>query len=544
MPKIYTKYQKLNRKFVNRTKSIFDEKNGRQVLSAIAKGKNSYLRMSRFESAFMDISWIKEVEDCIPELETIVNNPRRVIATVSDVVAVEKAKKTSSESVVHLASHTQYVKEVREDGEVIPSKILNISNEDYYIIYENKFIATLIRRLLSFVEKRYQYIINFAPLKDSEILYMKNKSFVDGCEVEIETKVRFTKPTADDYSEKSKKFLSRIEEVRKHLRFFANSEFMRLLRNERDVRNPILQTNIIRKNPTYRKCYRLWIFLEHYVKSGINVKVEEKVSQLTPKDLKELNRVLFVNFISLKGKEPSKTPLAEKSKVYIPHIMRTLDDDVYEFGPYYDGPMEFIRVDQKYLDFINKPKDLEPHPTKAIAEFYKEEYTLNKEIRERAKEIEALKKRRDEEAKQFIKDTESLLEKQRKEAILAKEKEDIARQEAELKRLEDARLALIEEARKADFSFVETDQETEEASGDRKQVFKRRIEIPMDENPVDEKIDEEPEETTIYGEASMKLEQNVEVTTTMVPPEEDDDEEEKITKKKKRNGRKETKGKR
>ncbi|MCB9498247.1 MAG: hypothetical protein H6688_02165, partial [Erysipelotrichaceae bacterium] len=198
MPKIYSKYQKLQRKFVNRTKSIFDEKNGRDILDTISRGKNSYLRMDRYESSFMDLSWIKEVEDCIPELEQIVNNPRRVIATTSDVVAVEKARKTTNESVIHLASHTQFVKEVKDDGEVIPSKILNISNEDYFIIYENKFIATLIRHLLSFVEKRYQYIVNFAPLKDAEVLYMKSNSIIDGCEAEIETKIRFTKPPSDD----------------------------------------------------------------------------------------------------------------------------------------------------------------------------------------------------------------------------------------------------------------------------------------------------------------------------------------------------------
>ena len=521
MPKIYSKYQKLQRKYLNRTKSMFEEKNGRDILEAIAHGKNSYLRMDRYESSFMDLSWIKEVEDCIPELEQIVNNPRRVIATTSDVVAVEKAKKTTNESVIHLASHTQYVKEVKEDGEVVPSKILNISNEDYYIIYENKFIATLIRHLLSFVEKRYQYIVNFAPLKDAEILYVKNHSIIDGCEVEMETKIKLTKPTADDYSEKSKLFLNRIEEVRKHLRFFAYSEFMRLLRNERDVRNPILQTNIIRKNPLYRKCYRLWLFLDKYIKSGIDVKVEERISQLSNKDIKELNQVLFTNFISLKGKEPSKVPLNQKVKTYTPRILNTLDDDVYIFGPYYDDPIEFIRVDQKYLDFINRPKDLDPHPTKAIADYNKDDYEENKEIRERAKEIEALKKRREAEAKAYLKESQELLAKQKREAMEVKHQAEIEAQEAEIKRLDDARKILTEMAQEDNLDFPNEDIQQENVSSDGKQIFTRTIEIPMDEQSQDQEMNEKPEETTIYGEASMKLEQTVEVTTTLSPSQDD-----------------------
>ncbi|HNX16462.1 MAG TPA: hypothetical protein PKO28_03790 [Bacilli bacterium] len=534
MPKIYSKYQKLHRKYLNRTKSMFDEKNGRDILAAISRGKNSYLRMDRYESSFMDLSWIKEVEDCIPELEQIVNNPRRVIATVSDVVAVEKAKKTTNESVIHLASHTQYVKEVKEEGEVVPSKILNIYNEDYFIIYENKFIATLIRHLLSFVEKRYQYIINFAPLKDAEILYMKNSSIVDGCEVEMETKIKVTKPTIDDYSEKSKVFLTRIEEVRKHLRFFANSEFMRLLRNERDVRNPILQTNIIRKNPLYRKCYQLWIFLEKYVKSGIDVKVEERISQLSNKDLKELNEVFFANFISLKGKDPSKTPLNQKIKTYAPRILNTLDDEVYIFGPYYDDPIEFIRVDQKYLDFINRPIEVDPHPTKAIAEYDKDKYDKNKEIREKAKEIEALKKRREAEARAYLKQTQELLEKQKREAIETKRQAELEVQKAELKRLEDARQILADMAKEDNIDFSIEDSQPDIETADGKQVFTKTIEIPMDESSSETDVLEKPEETTIYGEASMKMEQTVEVTTTLAPQEEDDAKDEIETEEKER----------
>lgn len=531
MPKIYSKYQKLQRKFINRTKSIFDEKNGKDILTALKSGKNSSLRMDRYESSFMDLSWIKEVEDCIPELEQIVNNPRRVITTETDVVAVEKAKRTNNESVQHLASHTQYVKEVKEDGEVVPSKILNISNEDYFIIYENKFIATLIRHLLSFVEKRYQYIVNFAPLKDSEILYLKNESTIDGCAVEIETKIRLTKPTVDDYSEKSKLFLMRIEEVRKHLRFFASSEFMRLLRNEHDVRNPILQTNIIRKNPLYRKCYHLWIFLDHYVKSGIDVKVEERISQPTAKDLSEYNQLLFANFISLKGKGPSKPPLKETVKTYTPRILNTLDDEVYIFGPYYDGPLEFIRVDQQYLDFINRPLDVDPHPTKAIADYDKDKYAKNREIKETAKEIEALKRRREAEARAYLKETQELLEKQKREAEEAKRQALAAAKAAELKRLQDARALLMATAKEDEFDLPEESVEPV-SDADGKQVFTQTVEIPMDEEAVDdsEVLENRPEETTILGEASMKLEQTVEVTTTVAPTEEEeaDEEEEEV----------------
>ena len=72
-------------------------------------------------------------------------------------VPVELARNISSESVIHLTSHTENIKEITEEG-VMPHKILTNISEIEYGIYENRFIMTLILRLRDFVTERVKII--------------------------------------------------------------------------------------------------------------------------------------------------------------------------------------------------------------------------------------------------------------------------------------------------------------------------------------------------------------------------------------------------
>lgn len=402
-----SKYQTLQKRLMSQTTRLFDSKDGSELYAALSHGQNSYLRFDRFESSSMDMTWVRQIEDCMPDLNDIVSNPKRTIQTLSEVVEVEKVKKTSRESVQHLASHTQFVKSIDEEGNVTPSKILNVYNDDFFAIYENKFIATLVRRLFIFVEKRYQYILTQATLRDVELLYFKNKTNIDGSEIEIETRIRYSKPALESAAEKMTEMLKRIDDIRRYLRFFANSEFMKILHRERDVRNPILQTNIIRKNPKYRKCYHLWQFLNSYMEAGVEVKVEEHYSKLTQEELDEINKVLVMNFLALKGRDAPKEEV--KPKIYRPRILKTYDDETFNPGPKFGGPVEFIRVDDKYRQYKEGLKDLNPHPTKAYQEYMKDEYADNKARREETKQVDSLLKRKEQEYKKYEKEQQKLL---------------------------------------------------------------------------------------------------------------------------------------
>ena len=171
-----SKYQKSNKKLKERLATfVKHDKTSNEILDALNHGENKYLRSHRIETTNYDPKWLTMIEDCIPELGEIIKNPRKVTQTVTDIVPVELAKKTNAESVRHLASHTQYVKSVDEYGNVTPNKVLNIGTDDNYFIYENKFIATLVKRLVVFVEKRYEFLTKYVPLKETDVLMYKTR---------------------------------------------------------------------------------------------------------------------------------------------------------------------------------------------------------------------------------------------------------------------------------------------------------------------------------------------------------------------------------
>ncbi|MCQ2087254.1 MAG: hypothetical protein MJZ37_04180 [Bacilli bacterium] len=480
-----TKYEKLHQRYITRMSSLRDTDQIDEIWQDIVEGRTHILKMKRLESSSFDLSWIKEIEDCIFDLGTIVKSPKITTKTVGDVVQVELARKIGAESVQHLASHTNYVKEIDEQGNVIPSKILNIGSEDQYATYENKFIATLIRRLLLFIEKRYEYASKFVRMNNADVLYIKNKSLVDGMEVEIETKVKITQPIEADI-EQAKNYLNRILEIRKHVMFYYNSDFMKKLKTERNVRNPIIMTNIIKKNPYYNHCYRLYKFIESYDSIGMTHKVNETYSDVTKKDIEDINTTLLANFLSISSEQPSASTIRFVDKEAKPKVLNNLDDEIFEFGPLNKGPISFVRIDEEYLFNMNARHRVPPHLDAYEKAYYEDEIMENIERNADLEELKKLIRRKKEEYKLWEQRVETNIERRQWEEEMARRKEELRQlkeREALLKKareqlinsaLNDEEVVAEREARKAEKEAkLKAEQEALEAENAGKKRSKR-----------------------------------------------------------------------
>ena len=441
--------KQINRRYHSHMKAITKGSHEKDILDSLSNGKNSYLRLDRLQTSSFDKTWIEVIEGVIFDLGEIVSNPRMNTRTEGNIVPVELARKTNAESVQHLASHTQYIKEIDEYGNVVPSKILTIMHDDDLKTYENRFIATLIRRLVLFVEKRYEVVASLEDLHDEQVLMIKNTSFVDGATVEIETKIKISHKNEDEQSLKSNAYIERIKKMRTYLLYFYRSDFMNKLRTEKDVHNPILQTNIIRKNPKYHHCYEVYRFIEGYNRLGVNYKVDENYSLFNDEEMKELNRTLFANYITLKGKDRSKNAKLD-SRIYKPKILTSIDDESFIYGPLLSGPIEFVRTDALYQEYLNSKlrNDIPLHPTKKEKEFYADEYEAKNENRQDEKQRNDLVKRTEKEVKDFEKKA-AKIDEEREEArleLLRREKEVIKQEEENY--LADAREELVAQSLK------------------------------------------------------------------------------------------------
>lgn len=413
---------------------------------------NEISSIARQEIKIFDNKWIDTIAEGLSALDAIIKDPKKFIKTVGVLTPVELARKTNAESVRHLASHSQYVKNVDEYGNVTPDKILNIESEDDYAIYENRFIKTLINKLLIFVERRYDYIIKHADTRDTDIIIAKSKLTIGETVFECEQKVKISNPSADEGKrEYNQALLDKISDIRKMVRFYADSDLMRKLKEAKPVPSPIQQTNTIRKNKNYHRCYELFKFLDSYDKIGLSIKVKEDKATL---DVEYLKRVYYMIMFADLTLETSKKKAVDLSKVTgrkikpkinkLPIKDSALSDARFEIDAYF-GPSKQELARKKKLDEAKKKKELA------------HQKLLEKQARERERKKKAkeLAQQRTKEAKERAAAVlKAKQEAERKKALELKKKgeERLRLQrlaDLERKRVLAARKKVAEEARRA-----------------------------------------------------------------------------------------------
>ena len=273
-----------------------------QFKKRVDKGA-SEVRLSK-KRLIQDISidWIDTIEEILPNLDTIVRNPRKFIVQEEDIVDVSLARSISTESVKYLAQHTNMISKVDKDGSVTPSKILNITKEESFEIYENRFIYTLLLKLKDFVTMRYDKIKRATATQDVLDLEIESRFNLPSKKVTYRTEY-LAQLSFDEVMRLDPDTLTKIERVAKIDRIitdFLSSSFAKSMRNSAPVRPPIMRTNVILKEPNFKKALTLWQFVETYnATAGFSTSDEveeipvENADTERIRDMVTLNTMLF-----------------------------------------------------------------------------------------------------------------------------------------------------------------------------------------------------------------------------------------------------------
>lgn len=225
---------------------------------------------SDFVSELMSLNWLEELEKACPYLENIVVRAKVALYTESAIVKIEKAKKTSVDSVKDLTRHTHYIDKINaKTQDVEPSKLLITFPEETYNTYENRFLYTLIDTMNRFVLKK-QAMLEDIEAKSTKTLEYVGSTKTSREKVSIEFKVLLEElPEGQNVSEFKKeiqKVKARLKKVKDYLTGWQRSEMIKALNKLHVpfVIPPIRKTNLILKNPNFQVATKLWTFLQTY----------------------------------------------------------------------------------------------------------------------------------------------------------------------------------------------------------------------------------------------------------------------------------------
>ena len=445
--------------------ALEDDRYFQYLFEMVQAGNNTLQQQYRVLHKVVDERWLTVVEEGIEAIFNIVDKPRRFIATSEEVVPVALAKKITADSVRHLSQNTQFIAS-DENGEIQPTRILNVTTEESYDLYENRFVYHLIQRLFAFVDKRTDVI--FWSTGDETCNVMSMESKVDDAYEEISYKVEMTIKNRQSLVENdtdNMDLFKRIDRVRRLSRILRTSSFCDIMNGCAKVRSPIQRTNLMMKDPDYRTCYKLWQFIESYDEVGYTIEEQDSALQFDEEYLLQMYINMITNytvFKSLLESDPRHmTELAtEKREPVKPKFVKKIEEQIVE-----DRDIPDVEIRKVFVEEVTQAQI---EAEEKLAEETKKREELEHSVNDLEWQLDSAA-----EQLGILEDTKAQLEEEKTEIETQLEKEQTARKKVEAA-VEQADL----EARKAvDMAQKEAAEIAEAARKDRdEQVQKAQTE--------------------------------------------------------------------
>lgn len=326
---LYTKYTNK----VERT--LENDRYFQYLFEIVQAGNNTIHQNNRVLHKVVDERWLTVVEEGLTSIFNIVDKPRRFIATTEEVVPVALARKITADSVRHLSQNTQFIT-TNAKGDIQPTKVLNVTTEESFDLYENRFVYHLIQRLFAFVDKRTDVI--FWSTGDETCNTMCMESKIDDAYEEIFYKVEMTVKNRQSFAENDNDnmdLFKRIDRVRRMSRTLRASSFCDIMNGCAKVKSPIQRTNLMMKDPDYRNCYKLWQFIESYDEVGYSIEEQDTALEFDEEYQTQMYINLITNytiFKSLLESDPRKlTEIATKKRRPVkPKFIKKIQEEIVD----------------------------------------------------------------------------------------------------------------------------------------------------------------------------------------------------------------------
>ena len=367
-----------------------------------------------------DEECLKMVEDGLVAIDTITRDPKQFLKTNYEIIPVELAKKTGTDSIKHLSSHSHLISRVDEDGMVVPTRILTGLADDNIALYENIFVKSLILNLATFFDRRFSEFLDDIDYSSLTKLDHKSMFNVKNSKVNFDMKLDIiTDNFNKDDLAKMDEVYRRVAWIKRTLGRVYSSMFMKKLADARPIVGAIKRTNIITKQPNYNICYHLWNFISNYEGMVVDFRVEKIPIELNDKYKKKMNKAIMYMYSAVDACQKDNEKYVEALKKSLNLVVKSsklkkiknvMDNNknvevVEEIDPFLFGEdkakaLEELLKEKEYLkEQLALTKEKNKQKEKELREMEKEKQDY---IRIKQREIDELLKQRTEARKEMM----------------------------------------------------------------------------------------------------------------------------------------------
>ena len=506
-------YQKFMKQMEGTLKS---EEFYQYFMENVKQGKRSFQFSNRKLEKKIDKTWVEAVESCMEAFHNIIMNPRNFIVEKEEIVNVAVSRQATPEVLRHLTTHGKYIDEVTEDN-VRPNHLLNKFKEDSWNTYENRFVYTLLEKTTEFVTKRFEAIFQNMGEEFGAFLKVESetKNDTDKVSAKLDIRIRQNEDYLDDDAN-SMDLFARISKLNARLKDYNQSQFAKEMKKYVRVKNPIVKTNAIRKNPNFKACYELWVFLYNYHDVGYEINVYEQSTEIRPEFEQDIYNSVFFNYMILKNYlDREEDRLIDMNRRFQKRVLkpRYIKKIIEEIVGNYDITdveirkvliEEFTRAQLEQLEAKERRKLVEERERR-MAEKRKKEAAEKKKKQEKL-QMERAKRLRQQEQEKARKIKAAQKKQQNIEKLAASCIEELKRFETEkaatLEKREKERLK--EEAKKEkEEARAEAKKEKAEAKKEKAEVKKEKTEARA-KRCADQKNNVESEQTVNIAETELQ----------------------------------------
>lgn len=223
----------------------------------------------------IETDWLEQIEAGLPHFQKAIEQARSLIKKDGEVVRIDRAKRFSRESVSHLAKHSNTIKNIEDDGRVLPEEIYVTENDEDYGVYENRFLYMALNYVRTFAEVRFAELSRLTARSGIRLAVERQGGGNDeqgayGLELTESSRSR-----SDAVDPATRSLIERIRAASDTAAAMLNTPLMLRAAAAPKLKPPIVRTNILKSNVDFAEVFELYMYLSSYRGSGYTAEKQE-----------------------------------------------------------------------------------------------------------------------------------------------------------------------------------------------------------------------------------------------------------------------------